>query len=116
MITSLNEINRVLLALRRLTKQRKSVSRGILADFLNGAVILAQNPDFEPVLNFSVRLGVISIRQSGVSIVMREPVMIQNPHARLKSDPRFQIQPHNMLVKGNVCGNLMTGKVRANNK
>ena len=49
-------------------------------------------------------------------LVTRQPVMIQNPHARLKSDPRFQIQPSTMLVEGNICGNLIAGKTTAKNK
>jgi hypothetical protein len=68
MITSLNEINRVLLALRRLGKRRKRIPRGILVEFLNGAVILAQNPEFDPVLDFTHRLGIILVRQNYVSI------------------------------------------------
>jgi hypothetical protein len=68
MITSLNEINRVLLALRRLAKRRKIIPRRILLDFLKGAVILGQNPEFDPVLDFSNRLGIITVRQNGISI------------------------------------------------
>jgi len=68
MIASLNEINRVLLALRRLAKRRKSIPRGILIDFLNGTVILGQNPEFDPVLDFTNRLGIVVIRQNNVSI------------------------------------------------
>jgi len=63
-----NETNRVLLALRRLTKRRKRVPRVILTDFLNGAVILAQNPEFDPVFEFLARLGIISLHKAGVSI------------------------------------------------
>ena len=49
-------------------------------------------------------------------LVTRQPVMIQNPHARLKSDPPFQIQPSTMLVEANICGNLIAGKDAAKNK
>ena len=49
-------------------------------------------------------------------LVTRQPVMIQNPHKRLKSDARFRVQPSTMLVQGNVCGNLIATKVAAKNK
>jgi hypothetical protein len=92
MIASLNEINRVLLALRRLTKQRKSVPRGILTDFLKGAVVLAQNPEFEPVLDFSVRLGVVSIRKSEVSIAtLGEELLAENAAEIYELQPRQKI-------------------------
>jgi hypothetical protein len=49
-------------------------------------------------------------------LVQREPVMIQNPHSQMKSDPRFQIRPNNMLVEANVCGNLFAGREVAKRK
>ena len=49
-------------------------------------------------------------------LLTREPVMIQNPHARLKSDPRFQVQPSNMLVEANICGILVAEKATLKNK
>jgi hypothetical protein len=105
MIASLNEINRVLLALRRLTKQRKSVPRGILADFLSGAVILAQNPEFNPVLDFLMRLGVISMRQSSVSITSFGAELLEENTAEL-----YELQPRQKILLFRRC--YLDGPIR----
>jgi len=49
-------------------------------------------------------------------LLPREPVMIQNPHAHLKSDSRFQVQPSNMLVEANICGVLVAEKATLKNQ
>lgn len=98
MITNLNEINRVLLALRRLTKQRKSVPRGILAEFLGGTVILAQSPEFNPVLDFSVRLGLISIRKIGVSITPLGTEFLAENHSEI-----YELQPRQKILLFRRC-------------
>jgi len=89
MIANLNEINRVLYTLYRLTKQRKSVPRGILVDVLNDAVILAQNPAFDPVLDFTARLGIVATRRSGVSITpLGTEVLAENAAGLYELQPR----------------------------
>jgi hypothetical protein len=98
MIASLNEINRVLLALRKLTRQRKSVPRGILADFLSGAVILAQNPEFDPVLDFLVRLGLIYIRKTGVGITPLGAELLAENTAEI-----YELQPRQKILLFRRC-------------
>ena len=98
MIASLNEINRVLLALRKLTRQRKNVPRGILADFLSGAVILAQNPEFDPVLDFMVRLGLVSIRKKGVGITPLGAELLAENVAEI-----YELQPRQKILLFRRC-------------
>jgi hypothetical protein len=109
MITNLNEINRVLLALRRLTKQRKSVPRGILTDFLNGAVILAQNPEFDPVFDFLSRLEIISLHQTGVSIAPFGAELLAENDADL-----YELQPRQKILLFRRC--YLDGPLRAEMK
>ncbi len=98
MITSLNEINRVLLALRRLAKRRKTIPRGILIDFLNGAVILGQNPEFDPILDFTNHLGIISIRQNRVRITpLGTELLAEN------ADELYEIQPKQSVLLFRRC-------------
>jgi hypothetical protein len=98
MIASLNEINRVLLALRKLTRQRKSVPRGILSDFLSGAVILAQNPVFDPVLDFLVRLDLIFIRKNGVGIKPLGAELLAENVAEI-----YELQPRQKILLFRRC-------------
>lgn len=92
MIANLNEVNRVLLTLRRLTKQRKSVSRGILIDVLKGAVILAQNPEFDPILDFTVRLGIVAVRRNDLSITpLGTELLAENVTELYELQPRQKV-------------------------
>jgi hypothetical protein len=92
MITSLNEINRLLLALRRLTKRRKAIPRGILIDFLKGAVVLGQNPEFDPVLDFTNRLGLIVIRKNAVCMTpLGVELLAENVSELYELQPRQRI-------------------------
>ena len=82
----------------RLTRQRESIPRNILTDFLKGAVILAPNPNFEPVLEFSVRLGVVSIHQNEVSIApLGEELLEEN------IDEIYELQPRQKILLFRRC-------------
>jgi hypothetical protein len=98
MIASLNEINRVLLALRKLARQRKNIPRGILADFLSGAVILAQNPEIDPVLDFMVRLGLVSIRKKRVGITPFGAELLAENVAEI-----YELQPRQKILLFRRC-------------
>jgi hypothetical protein len=98
MITNLNEVNRLLLALHRLAKSRKTIPRGILIDFLNGAVILGQNPDFDPVLDFSSLLGLIVIRKNAVGMTpLGKELLTENP------DEIYELQPRQRILLLRRC-------------
>jgi hypothetical protein len=109
MIANLNEINRVLLALCRLTKRQKRIPRGILVDFLKGAVILGQNPEFDPVLDFTSRLGLIAIRRSGVSMTPFGMELLVENVAEL-----YELQPQQRVLLVRRC--YLDGPLRSEMK
>jgi len=89
MISSLNEINRVLLALRQLTVRHRQVPRTVLVDFLRGEVILGRNPEFEPVVEFIRRLGLLSIGRKGIGLTpLGAQVLDENGSSLYELQPR----------------------------
>jgi hypothetical protein len=61
MISNLNEVNRVLLALRQLSEDADQIPYSTLHEYLKGEVLAGRNPDFEPILDFAKHLDLISL-------------------------------------------------------
>jgi hypothetical protein len=68
MVINLNEINRLLVSLRELRPALTAVPQSKLRDHLSSRLFLRENPDFEPVIDFALRLGLISRSKRGISI------------------------------------------------
>jgi hypothetical protein len=79
MIKNLNEINRILLCLRRFARRRLGVPQELFIKDLKGMVILGQNPEFEPILDFVNRLGIINIRKKHIRMTkLGEEIVTEN--------------------------------------
>jgi len=109
MITNLNEINRILLALRRLCKRRNSIPRHILIDYLNGSVIMGQNPEFDPILNFTHHLGIITIRRIGIAVAPLGDELLTN-----NSNEFYELQPEQRTLLVRRC--YLDGPLRSEMK
>lgn len=98
MINSLNEINRVLLAVRQLTTRPRQVSHTVLVEFLRGEVILGRNPEFEPVLEFIGRLGLISIGRKGIRLTDLGSAVLEENQSDL-----YELQPQQRVLLVRKC-------------
>jgi Domain of unknown function (DUF3883) len=68
MLGNLNEINRLLISLRELSADRQRVPTSMLKRHLQTRVFLGVNPNFEPIMDFSVQLGLISMTPKGIAV------------------------------------------------
>src|SRR5437016_11126980 len=98
MISSLNEINRVLLALRQLTARNKPVPRSLLVELLRGEVVLGRNPEFDPIIEFVHHLGLISAGTKGIGVTdLGSEVLAEN------GSSLYELQPQQSILLVRKC-------------
>lgn len=89
MISNLNEINRVLLSVKELTRRIVRIRRTLLMEQLQGEVILGQNPDFAEVLESIEGMGLLSQTRRGFALTMfGSDIVSYNPREIYELQPR----------------------------
>ncbi|HEV2329965.1 MAG TPA: DUF3883 domain-containing protein [Verrucomicrobiae bacterium] len=109
MLGNLNEINRLLISLRELNADKQRVPVPALMRHLKARVFLGVNPIFEPIIKFSVQLGLVSVSPKGFAITdVGSELLDQNP------EEFYELQPLQRDILVRKC--YMDGALRAEMK
>ncbi len=105
MIGNLNDVNRVIFAIQKLGSKRGAAQRRVVIQFLRGEVLLGSNPDFEEVIDFCARIGLVVVSGKGVKLTnLGQQLVLSNP------DQVFELQPRQKAFLVRSC--YLDGEMR----
>jgi hypothetical protein len=106
---NLNEINRLLISLRELSADKQRVPAPVLLRHLKARVFLGVNPIFEPIINFSVQLGLTSVSPRGFAMTAVGIELLDQNQEEL-----YELQPLQRDILVRKC--YLDGALRAEMK